>query len=93
MPQWIYVASILYYPSLCFSKLSLAEFIRGLTPSTGDQLFARVVEGVTVVWALVAIFGTAFECSVPRTWNAWNGKCFDMVTVPIPQARRVWVQG
>ncbi|KAJ5587743.1 uncharacterized protein N7459_003508 [Penicillium hispanicum] len=76
--KWLYAATILYYPSLCFSKFALVEFIRGLTPSSGDQLLARIVEGLTGAWTLVAVFGTAFQCSPPRTWDFWSGKCFDM---------------
>ena len=77
--KWLYAAALLYYPSLCFSKLALAEFIRSLTPSTRDQLFARIMECLMGVWALVAMFGTAFECRTPRTWNVWNGQCIDLV--------------
>lgn len=66
--------------SLACSKLSLALFIHTLTPITKDRWLATVVEAVVGVWAAVTLFGTAFQCSVPRTWDIWNGKCFSIVS-------------
>jgi hypothetical protein len=54
-------------------------FIRSLTPSAKDKWLARGAEAIVYTWAVVAIFGTAFECSVPRTWDLWNGQCFNLV--------------
>jgi hypothetical protein len=62
-----------------FSKLSLVVFIRGLTPSAKDKWLARGVETIVYVWAVVVIFGTAFQCSLPRTWDFQNGQCFNLV--------------
>jgi hypothetical protein len=55
-------------------------FIRNLTPIEKDRRLAVVVEAIIGVWAIVTIFGTAFQCSVPRTWDIWNGKCFSVVS-------------
>jgi hypothetical protein len=55
-------------------------FIRNLTPIAKDRQMAVVVEAIIGVWAIVTIFGTAFQCSVPRTWDIWNGKCFSVVS-------------
>ncbi|KAJ5211545.1 uncharacterized protein N7498_003191 [Penicillium cinerascens] len=75
----LFAGSLLYILSLVFSKLSLAVFIGSLTPSSKDKWFARVAKTIVYVWAIVAIFGTAFQCSVPRTWDFWNGQCFDLL--------------
>lgn len=77
--QWLYTASLLYIIGISFSKLSLAEFIRNLSPSRRDRFLARTAEAVTVVWAVVAFFGTAFQCAVPQTWNLQSGKCLNQV--------------
>lgn len=77
--QSLYAAYLLYILSLMFSKLSLVGFIRSLTPSSKDKWLARGVEGIVYAWALTAFFGTAFQCSVPRTWDFWNGQCFNVV--------------
>lgn len=78
--QNLFAGSLLYILSLVFSKLSLAVFIGSLTPSSKDKWLARVAEAIVYVWAIVAIFGTAFQCSVPRTWDFWNGQCFNVVS-------------
>lgn len=62
-----------------FSKLSLVVFIRSLTPSAKDKWLARGVEAIVYVWAVVAIFGTAFQCSLPRAWDFQNGQCINLV--------------
>lgn len=55
-------------------------FIRGLTPSAKDKWLARGVEVIVYGWAVVTIFGTAFQCSLPRTWDFQNGRCFNLVS-------------
>ncbi|KAJ5599347.1 hypothetical protein VI817_000511 [Penicillium citrinum] len=75
--KYLYAGSLLYLISLALSKLSLAVFIRSLTPASKDRVYARIVEGIICTWAVATIFGTAFQCSMPRTWDFWNGKCFD----------------
>lgn len=77
--QSLYAAYLLYILSLMFSKLSLAVFIRSLTPASKDKWLARGVEAIVYLWALAAFFGSAFQCSVPRTWDFWNGQCFNVV--------------
>ncbi|KAJ5714106.1 uncharacterized protein N7483_011287 [Penicillium malachiteum] len=78
--KYLYSSTMLYIASLCFSMLSLVIFIRSLTPSSKDHLFALLIEIVTGIWAVVSIFGYAFQCSVPNTWDFWNGKCFNIVS-------------
>ncbi|KAJ5684639.1 uncharacterized protein N7477_000984 [Penicillium maclennaniae] len=41
-------------------------------------MLARIVETSIGIWTIVAFLGTAFQCAVPRTWDFWNGKCFDL---------------
>ncbi|CAG8887251.1 unnamed protein product [Penicillium egyptiacum] len=76
----LFAGSLLYLLSLTFSKLSLVVFIRSLTPSTKDKWLARGVEAIVYAWAVVTIFGTAFQCSLPHTWDFQNGKCFNLLT-------------
>ncbi|KAJ5740749.1 hypothetical protein N7493_000621 [Penicillium malachiteum] len=76
--QYLYASTMVYIASHCFSKLSLVIFIRSLTPSSKDHFFALLIGIVTGVWAVASIFGYAFQCSVPNTWDFWNGKCFNI---------------
>lgn len=64
---------------MCLSKLSLAAFIRNLSPWSNNELVSRSTEFITLAWAIIALLGTSFQCSLPRTWDIWNGKCFDLV--------------
>ncbi|EKV13918.1 initiation factor 2B related protein [Penicillium digitatum] len=75
----LFAGSFLYLLSLTFSKLSLVVFIRGLTPSAKNKWLALGVEIIVYAWAVVAIFGTAFQCSLPHTWDFQNGQCFNLV--------------
>ncbi|CAG7954434.1 unnamed protein product [Penicillium olsonii] len=76
----LWTASLLYIASLCFSKLSLVIFTLRLSPAAKDHRLGKIVAGLVVTWAIVAILGTAFECEVPRSWDFWNGKCINMVS-------------
>ncbi|KUL84394.1 hypothetical protein ZTR_08829 [Talaromyces verruculosus] len=65
--------------SLLLSKLSLVLFVQSVTPSIRDKWIARAVKAILLAWATVGIFGTAFQCSVPHTWDIWNGRCFNLL--------------
>ena len=65
--------------SLLLSKLSLVLFVQSVTPSIRDKWIARAVKTILLAWATVVIFGTAFQCSVPHTWDIWSGRCFNLV--------------
>ncbi|GLA31533.1 hypothetical protein AnigIFM63326_010207 [Aspergillus niger] len=74
-----YAAALLYIPSLYFSKISLSCFIRNLTPTAKDHRVANVVQISVTVMAVICLLGTAFQCSVPRTWNYYTGKCMNLI--------------
>ncbi|QKX61011.1 uncharacterized protein TRUGW13939_08157 [Talaromyces rugulosus] len=74
----LFAASFFYILSLLLSKLSLVLFVQSVTPSIRDKWIARAVKAILLAWATVVIFGTAFQCSVPHTWDIWNGQCFNL---------------
>ncbi|KAJ5492314.1 hypothetical protein PEX2_087510 [Penicillium expansum] len=74
-----YSATILFIPSICFSKLSLLVFIRNLTPASLDRRFALVLGIIIGIWTIVGIFTAAFQCNIPQTWNFLSGTCFNRV--------------
>ncbi|KAL4749889.1 hypothetical protein BDW72DRAFT_177332 [Aspergillus terricola var. indicus] len=73
-----YAASILYIASICLSKLSLSTFIYNLTPVHRDHLLAAVLQAVIVILGVTGVIGTAFQCRLPRPWDYWWQKCFDL---------------
>lgn len=77
--QKLWAASLLYITSLCLSKLSMTLFIWRLSPAAKDNRLGKIVATVIVIWAVVALLGTAFQCDVPRTWDFWSGRCINMV--------------
>lgn len=54
-------------------------FICNLTPASRDHILARVAQGLILVTAVTALFGTAFQCRYPRTWDYLNEQCIDRV--------------
>ncbi|KAF7596034.1 hypothetical protein BBP40_003814 [Aspergillus hancockii] len=73
-----YAGFLLYILSLYFSKLSLSAFIRNLTPVSRDHFHATLLHIFLTVWAVVAVFTSAFKCRVPRTWDYRSGNCFHL---------------
>ncbi|CAG8385530.1 unnamed protein product [Penicillium salamii] len=76
--QNLWAASLLYIASLCFSKLSMVLFTLRLSPAAKDHRLGKIVASVVIIWTLVALLGTAFQCGVPRGWDFWDGKCINM---------------
>ncbi|KAJ1709184.1 hypothetical protein NYO67_8670 [Aspergillus flavus] len=69
--------ALLLILSLLCSKLSMTVFICNLTPASRDHILARVAQGLILVTAVTALFGTAFQCRYPRTWDYLNEQCID----------------
>lgn len=72
-------ASLLAILSILFSKLAMTVFIRNLTPTSRDHLYAHIVQGLVVVFAVTTLFGSAFQCHAPNTWDYISGTCIDRV--------------
>ncbi|RMJ29053.1 hypothetical protein PHISP_00133 [Aspergillus sp. HF37] len=73
-----YAANILFMASMCFSKLALSNFVRGLTVAVIDRRLALALEIVIGSWAIVGVFAMAFPCDVPYTWDYLHQQCIDM---------------
>ncbi|KAB8201384.1 hypothetical protein BDV34DRAFT_229346 [Aspergillus parasiticus] len=52
-------------------------YICNLTPASRDRILARVAKGLILVTAVTSLFGTAFQCRFPRTWDYLNEQCID----------------
>ncbi|KAE8373716.1 hypothetical protein BDV26DRAFT_271504 [Aspergillus bertholletiae] len=72
-----YAGYLVYVLSLYFSKLSLSVFIRNLTPVSRDHVHATVLHILLTVWAVVALFGSAFQCQASRPWDT-SGTCLNL---------------
>lgn len=72
-----YAGFLLHILSLYLSKLSLSAFIRNLTPVSRDHYHATILQILLTVWVVVALFGSAFQCQVPHTWDT-RGNCYDL---------------
>ncbi|KAB8266138.1 hypothetical protein BDV32DRAFT_1443 [Aspergillus pseudonomiae] len=72
-----YAGFLVFTLSLYFSKLSLSVFIRNLTPVSRDHFHATIMQVLLTVWAVVALFGNAFQCQASRPWDT-SGSCIDL---------------
>lgn len=76
-----YAGFLVFTLSLYFSKLSLSVFIRNLTPVSRDHFHATILQILLTIWAVVALFGSAFQCQASRPWDT-SGTCIDLVDLP-----------
>lgn len=65
--------------SICFSKLALITFVRGLTIVRLDRRLAISLEIFIAAWTIVGILGMAFACNVPQPWDYLHQQCFNTV--------------
>ncbi|KOC14501.1 hypothetical protein AFLA70_5g008521 [Aspergillus flavus AF70] len=72
-----YAGFLVFTLSLYFSKLSLSVFIRNLTPVSRDHFHATILQILLTIWAVVALFGSAFQCQASRPWDT-SGTCIDL---------------
>ncbi|KAF7591468.1 hypothetical protein BBP40_001514 [Aspergillus hancockii] len=73
-------AILLFVLSLLCSRLSMIVFIRDLTPAHRDRVLEHIAQGFMIVFAVIAIFGSAFQCQFPKTWDYLRETCIDAVT-------------
>ena len=79
--QFGYASSLLYIISLYFSKLAVLVLIKAITPVKRDKRVVHILAAAISVWAIVALFATSFQCSLPETWNYVGGDCFNRVSI------------
>ncbi|KAM0799249.1 hypothetical protein BDR22DRAFT_890461 [Usnea florida] len=72
-----YASTFLFIASVYFAKLSLISYLRGLSLSKIDRRSSLVTGWVVTLWATIAIFTTAFQCHLPRSWDFINNACFN----------------
>lgn len=75
-----YAADLLYIATLCFSKISVALLLRTISPVQLHKQMTLAVGAVTILWAVVAIFGLAFQCHLPYPWRFIDNACFNQVS-------------
>ena len=73
---------------MCFSKLALVTFVRGLTMVILDRQLSLALEALIGAWAIVGVFGIAFACHLPHPWDYVHEQCFNTVCLPDIMMRR-----
>ena len=71
--------NVLFFASLCSSMLSVLSLIRNLSPVALHRKANLVMIVSTLVWTLVAVLGSVFQCHPPQVWDVSNGVCIDRV--------------
>lgn len=73
--QSAYAAELLYIPSLCLAKLSVALLLRSITPSVPHNRFIFAIGVTTVLWAASSELSVAFQCHLPNPWRFFGNTC------------------
>ncbi|KAF2637433.1 hypothetical protein P280DRAFT_552117 [Massarina eburnea CBS 473.64] len=74
----IYISTILYIPTVGFSKLSVTIFVARLT-CTPSHKRAVILLGVVISCWTISITGVvAFMCKLPRPWD-YTGQCIPIM--------------
>lgn len=75
-----FAGGLLYILALALAKLSVCAGFNALSPETGHRRMTLMFVILVIVWAVVAFFGTAFECGSHGTWETGdNISCIDRV--------------
>ncbi|ORX96238.1 hypothetical protein BCR34DRAFT_607712 [Clohesyomyces aquaticus] len=69
-------ADILYIVTLGLAKVAAFHFALSLQPHSKNKIVIYGFMVFVAVWSMVAVFGIAFQCKVPRLWTA-SEQCFD----------------
>lgn len=73
-----FAGGLLYILALALAKLSVCAGFNALSPETGHRRMTLMFVILVIVWAVVAFFGTAFECGSHGTWETGdNISCID----------------
>jgi hypothetical protein len=79
--QSTYAADLLYIVNLCLVKLSVIVLLHNITPVKFHKRLGLVLGIVTVLWALSAVFATAFQCRLPNPWMTIGNRCYSRVSI------------
>ncbi|KAH7396207.1 hypothetical protein BKA66DRAFT_606099 [Pyrenochaeta sp. MPI-SDFR-AT-0127] len=70
-------SQILYICALAAAKAAACLFALNLQPHSRSRIVIRTLMGVTTIWTFVSVFGIAFQCKIPHTWNLTSTQCFN----------------
>ncbi|KAF2117251.1 hypothetical protein BDV96DRAFT_22157 [Lophiotrema nucula] len=73
-----YAGCMLYIANFGCARISVCLLIKNLLPGRLARYTTLGFAGFTTLWMLSGIFVTAFPCHVPRPWDFYNNKCFDL---------------
>ncbi|KAI0381276.1 hypothetical protein F5Y04DRAFT_255159 [Hypomontagnella monticulosa] len=72
-----YARDLLFFLCLGFSKLSVYESIRALSPNRFHLRWARVVGAFVIIWTATSFLGTTFQCGAHGPWDRANAVCIN----------------
>jgi hypothetical protein len=78
MNQSIYAALLLFIMSQSCAKMSVISFVGTLTPVVLHHRMALALAAITAIWTIIALFGFAFACKPPSTWDYGGNQCIDI---------------
>ncbi|PVI04649.1 hypothetical protein DM02DRAFT_624716 [Periconia macrospinosa] len=76
-----YVAQVFYVPTIGLTNVAGIMFGIMLQPAGKALQILRVLFACNVLWFLSALFAILFQCSLPRPWVIFSGKCIDQTSL------------
>ncbi len=77
--QNVYASTLLYILTIALAKASTLLLISRLATAKLHLRTVQALSGVVISWTIAAIFGSAFQCEMPRPWHFLSTSCFNIV--------------
>ncbi|KAI4169554.1 MAG: hypothetical protein LQ343_005634 [Gyalolechia ehrenbergii] len=72
-----YTSNLLFIMNLCFTKLSVLQMLKTITPVKEHIRMLTGVGAFVLVWSFASELVSAFQCGVTETWKPFGNKCID----------------
>ena len=80
LPENLYASSLLYLYTLALAKTSILVLMSRIIIAKIHIKINRILSAIVLTWTLASIFGAAFQCELPHSWDYLGKKCFHVVS-------------
>lgn len=81
--QAYYASNLLMILAFATAKASVPQLIVAIIPTRLLQRLCYASLAFTAAWAVASIFALAFQCRIPRPWEAEGNKCMNQFSLNI----------
>ena len=76
-----YTSDFFYITSLCFAKLALVAYFYSLVVQRAQRRLVLGLGLLICVWTTCSLAAVAFRCELPRPWEIFTLKCYNIVSI------------